>query len=227
MTVRTLTREELTAALAARQMLIARERVTPAEAIRRLTPLQGQHAPAPYIALAARVDGFARADLEAAIAAREVVKTTVMRNTLHLAAADEYPAYAQLARATRMRSWRKRYAHLDERAVAAELRRWLRTPRSNAEIRERVGRYEGVGPDEPWGPIDFVRTLLPLVQLPPSPPTRALPHPRSTDSRPRSCPAQPSSPPDLNPLLAGRAWPVGPTATDSTNLLAKCPTLAP
>jgi len=168
MSVTTLTRGDLTAALAARQMLIARARLAPAEAIRRLTPLQGQHAPAPYIALAARLDGFARPDLEAAIAARQVVKTTVMRSTLHLAAADEYPAYAQLARSTRMRAWRKRYAHLDERAVTAELRRWLRTPRSNAEIRARVERYEGVRPVEPWGAIDFIRTLLPLVQLPPA-----------------------------------------------------------
>ena len=58
--VRTLTRQELTAALAARQMLIERQRLAPAEAIRRLTPLQGQHPPAPYIALAARLDGFTR-----------------------------------------------------------------------------------------------------------------------------------------------------------------------
>ncbi|MEA2270906.1 MAG: hypothetical protein QOC64_3516, partial [Solirubrobacteraceae bacterium] len=95
---RSLTREELTVALAARQMLLARERITPAEAVRRLTPLQAQHPPAPYLALAARVEGFDRSALEAAFAQREVVKTTVMRNTLHAVAADEYDAYAQLAR---------------------------------------------------------------------------------------------------------------------------------
>ena len=41
---RTLTRPELTAALAARQMLLERHAhaLAPAEAIRRLTPLQGQ-----------------------------------------------------------------------------------------------------------------------------------------------------------------------------------------
>ena len=36
-----------------------------------------------------------------------VVKTTIMRLTLHLAAADDYPAYAQLTRQARMRTWRK------------------------------------------------------------------------------------------------------------------------
>jgi hypothetical protein len=165
--MRTLTRAELTAALAARQMLLERRRLAPAEAIRLLTPLQGQHAPAPYLALAARLDGFARADLEAAISSEKVVKTTLMRRTLHVAAAADYPAYAQFVRQTGMRAWRKTYAHLDEAEVVAELTTWLREPRTNGEIRERVGRYEGVTKD-PWTPIIFARTLLPLVQLPPA-----------------------------------------------------------
>jgi hypothetical protein len=165
--VRTLTRPELTAALAARQGLIERSRVPPAEAIRRLTPLQGQHPPAPYIALAARLDGFTRAELEAALTARSVIKSTLMRQTLHLAAADEYPAYAQLSRQARMRTWRKRYPHLDPAQVERGLGAWLGEPRTNDEIRERVSRYEGVT-DEPWTPIWFARILLPLVQLPPA-----------------------------------------------------------
>jgi len=166
--MRTLTRAELTAALAARQMLLERRRIAPAEAIRRLTPLQGQHPPAPYLALAARLEGFSRAELESAISARAVVKTTIMRLTLHLAAAEDYPAYAQLARQARMRSWRKQYPHLDEEKVTVELAEWLGEPRTNAEIRERVkGAYEGVV-DDPWTPVIFARTLLPLVQIPPS-----------------------------------------------------------
>jgi hypothetical protein len=163
---RTLSRAELTAALAARQMLIAREHIPPAAAIRRLTPLQAQHPPAPYIALAARLDGFGRAGLEAAIGAGQVLKTTIMRVTLHLAAGEDYPAYAQLVRQARLRTWRRTFAHLDEAAVTAELRDWFRTPRTNAEIRERVRGYEGA-PDEPWPLVWFARTLLPLVQLPP------------------------------------------------------------
>jgi Winged helix DNA-binding domain len=165
--VRTLSREELTAALAARQMLIERQKLGPAEAICRLTPLQGQDSPAPYVALAARLADFQQADLEAAIGSGEVVKTTIMRITLHLAAGAEYPAYAQLARQGRMRAWRKTYPHLDEAEVIAELGAWLREPRTNDEIRERVGRYEGVR-DDAWTSVTFARTLLPLVQLPPA-----------------------------------------------------------
>ena len=162
----TLTRARLTAALAARQLLLERRRMAPDEAIRHLTPLQAQHPPAPYITLAARLDGFSREALETAIVARSVVKTTISRLTLHLVAGEDYPAYAQLTRQSRMRAWRKRHAGLDEEQVAAELGDWLREPRTNTEIRERVAGYEGVT-GEPWAPIVFARTLLPLVQLPP------------------------------------------------------------
>ena len=113
------------------------------------------------------MEGFDREALHAAISARDVVKTTIMRVTLHLAAASDYPAYAQLARQARMRTWRNAHPDLDEQRVIADLRRWLERPRSNDEIRDRVSRYEGV-PDEPWAPIMFARTLLPLVQLPPA-----------------------------------------------------------
>jgi hypothetical protein len=166
--VRTLTRAELTAALAARQLLLERRRLSPAEAIRLLTPLQGQHAPAPFIALAARLDGFERADLEAALDGRDVVKTTINRMTLHLVAAADYPAYAQLTRQARMRTWRKQYAHLDEAEVDAELREWFAaSPRTNPEIREHIWQRYGVTREQ-WTPIMFVRNLLPLVQLPPA-----------------------------------------------------------
>jgi winged helix DNA-binding protein len=90
-----------------------------------------------------------------------------MRVTLHLVAGEDYPAYHQLSRQTRMRTWRKTYPHLDEEKVAAELGAWLREPRSNPEIRERVGRYEGVRTDDST-PIWFARNLVPLVQLPPA-----------------------------------------------------------
>ena len=161
------TRRELTAALAARQLLLERERLSPAEAIRRLTPLQGQHPPAPYIALAARLEGFTREALEADIEARAVVKSTIMRLTLHLAHADDYPAYAELSRQFWLRKWRTTYPQLDEEKVAAELGAWLAEPRTNTEIRERVRGYDGVADDQ-FAPIWFARVLLPVVQLPPA-----------------------------------------------------------
>ena len=148
-------------------MLLERRRLDAAEAIRLLTPLQGQDSPAPYVALAARLEGFEVGQLQQALDSTAVVKTTIMRLTLHLVAGSEYPAYHQLVRQARMRKWRKDHAHLDEEKVAAELGAWLREPRSNAEIRERVLRYRGV-PEDEYRPIFFARNVLPLVQVPPA-----------------------------------------------------------
>ncbi len=114
------------------------------------------------------MDGFAPEQLEAALGAGEVVKTTIMRMTLHLVAGEDYPAFHQLVRQTRLRKWRKDYAHLDEEKVVAELGVWLREPRSNNDIRERVSRYEGIPTGHEWHAIMFARNLLPLVQLPPA-----------------------------------------------------------
>jgi len=167
-------------------MLLERRRLSPAEAISRLTPLQGQDSPAPYIALAARLDGFEPAQLEAAIGAGEVVKVTIMRLTLHLVAGADYPSFHQLSRQTRMRKWRKDYAHLDEERVKAELNAFLGEPRSNNDIREFVlERYKGVPTDHEWHAIMFARSLLPLVHLPPAGYWRERRRPRfAVDPRP-------------------------------------------
>jgi hypothetical protein len=157
----------LTAALVLRQGLSERWDATPADAIRRLTPLQAQHPPAPYLALGARLRNFQREHLEAAITQRSVIKTTVNRHTLHLVHHDDYPAFAQLTRQSRMRAWRNRYAHLDEERTTDELTEFFQTPRTNPEIRERVLAYEP-DPAGPWTAVMFVRDLLPLIQLPPA-----------------------------------------------------------
>ncbi|WP_053226787.1 winged helix DNA-binding domain-containing protein [Solirubrobacter soli] len=165
--MRVLTREELTAATAARQFLIERQRLKPADAIRHLTPLQGQHPPAPHIGLAARVHDFTQRDLDDAIDAKHVLKATLMRMTLHLAHAEDFPAYAQLCRHHRMRMLRKRHPDLDEERVDAELRAFLKQPRTNVEIREHMATHDGAPPD-PNMPLLYARTLLPLTFLPPA-----------------------------------------------------------
>jgi hypothetical protein len=161
--VRALSTKQLTVALAHRQGLIERWRVPPAKAIKRLTPLQAQEPRAPYVALAARLEVFERADLERAIDAGAVVKTTINRLTLHLAAAEDYPAYAQLTRQARQRRIAKTHPHVDTEALAA----WFRTPRTNPEIRERMLEYEPE-PDGPWTAVALARILLPLIQVPPA-----------------------------------------------------------
>ena len=110
--MRTLTRRELTAALAARQLLLERRKLSPSEAIRRLTlPCARTRPPA---RARGPPGGLPPQAAERALRSRRVVKTTVMRMTLHLVAGTDYPAYAQLARQGRMRTWRNTYEHLDE-----------------------------------------------------------------------------------------------------------------
>jgi hypothetical protein len=118
-----------------------------------------------------------------------VVKTTIMRVTLHLAAGADYPAYHELTRQVRLRKWRKDYAHLDEQRLLADLRRWLRTARSNEEIRERVVGHEAARADG-YSPLVTARTVLPLVQVPPAGFWRNRQRPRFViDPRPLPAPA--------------------------------------
>jgi hypothetical protein len=104
-TPRVLSDRELNRALLARQFLLKRAALTPAAAIERLAGLQAQWAPAPYVGLWSRLARFAIADLERALAARTVVKATLMRGTLHLVSAKEYPALSVATTRSRSERW--------------------------------------------------------------------------------------------------------------------------
>lgn len=101
----TLTLRELNRALLARQLLLKRVPLAPAPAIERLGALQGQWPPAPYIALWSRLLGFKVATLERALAEGTVLKATVMRGTLHLMSAADFPYYAVASQERRHRVW--------------------------------------------------------------------------------------------------------------------------
>jgi Winged helix DNA-binding domain len=81
----------LNRATLARQLLLKREKLDVATAVGRLAALQAQRPRAPYVALAARLDGFEREQLSAALHERTVVRATLMRETLHLVTAADYP----------------------------------------------------------------------------------------------------------------------------------------
>ena len=102
---RVLSDRELNRALLARQFLLQRAPLTPVTAIERLAGLQAQWAPAPYIGLWSRLARFAIADLEAALAKRTVVKATLMRGTLHLVGAKDYPALSVATTRARPERW--------------------------------------------------------------------------------------------------------------------------
>jgi len=93
--VQPVTTRELNRWTLARQHLLVRAPLGPVAAVERLAGMQAQNPSAPYIGLWSRLAGFGVADLEDALRSRSVVKTTVMRGTLHLVAASRLAAYRQ------------------------------------------------------------------------------------------------------------------------------------
>jgi uncharacterized protein YcaQ len=137
--VPTLTIRELNRALLARQLLLKRQKIDVVEAVERLGCLQGQWAPSPYVALWSRLASFERDQLTRAIDRGEIVKATLMRATLHLVSASEYPAYSLATMEGRFGAWRPpggpaltdlQTLHKKVMAFAAK------TPRTRTEIHE-------------------------------------------------------------------------------------------
>ena len=91
--MRVLTLRELNRATLARQLLLERNKIGAVAAIERVAGLQAQWPPSPYIGLWARLAGFERRTLERAVERAEVLKPTVMRGTLHLITARDYPLF--------------------------------------------------------------------------------------------------------------------------------------
>ena len=95
---RLLTLRELNRTTLLRQLLLGRARLRATAAIERLAGLQAQWAPSPYVALWSRLEGFRREELERALRRDAVVKATLMRATLHLVSARDYPLFAAAVR---------------------------------------------------------------------------------------------------------------------------------
>jgi hypothetical protein len=169
MTQRILTLRELNRTTLARQMLLERAALPVTVAVSRLVGLQAQLAQAPYAGLWTRLAGFRRADLADAIAARTVVKATLMRATLHLCTAEDYlwlRGTLQPALDLAFESViKKRGLDLDYGQIVAAGQRYLAGgPRTFAEI---TAMFEELMPDADVGAMRYaVRTRLPLVQVP-------------------------------------------------------------
>jgi len=87
----TLTVRRLNRTLLRRQLLDARADLPVTVAVARLLAVQAQEPNWVFAALWSRVAGFARADLEAAVGSRALVRGPLLRGTQHLVTADDYP----------------------------------------------------------------------------------------------------------------------------------------
>jgi winged helix DNA-binding protein len=169
MTQGTLTQRALNRALLARQMLLAREELSPVAAIEHLVGLQAQQARPPFLGLWSRIPGFQREDLRSLLESRQVVRATLMRCTLHLMSPSDYLAFRpvlQPALSLGMRSILQDRTHsfrLD--ALLAEARRLFgERPRTFSEVRAALLE---VFPDADERAMGYaVRTHLPLIVVP-------------------------------------------------------------
>lgn len=168
---RVLTLRELNRATLARQMLLERASFPAADAVARLAGLQAQVSKPPYIGLWTRLADFRREELEDLLRQRRVVRATLMRSTLHLATAEDYPRFRPALQPVLTRAlhaaFGQRARRLDVDRLVVEARPFLEEqPRSLAELREYLA---GVEPGEaPEAMVSAVaRAALPLVQVPP------------------------------------------------------------
>ena len=90
MAERVLTLRELNRATLARQLLLERKPLSPTAVIERLVGMQAQWPSAPYVGIWTRTTSFRREVLERKLASGDVVKATVMRQTLHLVTERDY-----------------------------------------------------------------------------------------------------------------------------------------
>ncbi len=173
MTAEVLGRRALNRALLARQGLLRRWNLSATETIERLVGMQAQSPNAPYIGLWSRVDGFRPDDLGGPIAARRVVRASLMRATIHLVTARDCLALRPVVQPALERDvyanvtyGHERLAGLDVEAVLAAGRTLLaERPRTTAELRRLLG---GRWPERDPAALAYaVRNLLPLVHVPP------------------------------------------------------------
>ena len=166
-----LTLRELNRATLERQMLLERRAVSPYDAVRRLAGLQAQVPNPPYIGLWTRLHDFVRDELTGLVEERRVVRSSMMRVTLHLTAAEDYLLLRPAIQPALDRSMRsiagKRLEVLDLERLVSEARTMAEdAPRTAKEFRERLVE---MAPDrDPSALAYLVRMRLPLVQTPPA-----------------------------------------------------------
>jgi hypothetical protein len=153
----TLTPRQLNRATLARQMLLRRESVKPADAVRQVVALQAQEPASPYLALWNRVDGFDPADLDFAFANHVVVKATLMRITLHAVHVDDYPIFHRAMQGTlrdaRLNDRRFLQTGLspdDAHALVPHLKQFASGRRTKDEIEDEIRTHIDADPSWIW-----------------------------------------------------------------------------
>jgi hypothetical protein len=168
----TLSVRDLNRAALARQMLLSREEICAVEGVERVAGLQAQYSPSPYIALWSRLAGFHLEQLTEALHERKLVKASLMRWTLHIVSARDFPYFNRAAVSARHRSWR-RYTEQwgwDIDSLHAALLDFASEPRPQLELEEFLNELVPSHPTTRERNLAWaaVRSLGGLVHTPPS-----------------------------------------------------------
>lgn len=158
---------DLNRALLQRQFLLQRRRRPVLEVLGRLVGLQAQATCPPYVGLWTRISGFRHATLTSLLTERQVVRTAMMRSTLHLVTTRDFLALRPLLQPVLDRGIYSGLADLDLAALADAARTELAAgPCTVQELGRRLGaRWPGRGP----GTLGAAaRALTSLVAVPPS-----------------------------------------------------------
>ncbi|MFI5682207.1 winged helix DNA-binding domain-containing protein [Streptomyces cellulosae] len=152
-----------------RQLLLRRAPLSAKSAVEHLLGLQAQNVKPPYYALAARLDGFAPAELSGLMADREVVRIVSMRSTIHTHTAADcltLRPLVQPARDRELTQFRKGLQGVDLDRLAALARDLVEAePRTMKQLREALLAQ---WPDaDPQALAVAARCKLPLVQVTP------------------------------------------------------------
>ncbi|MFH8405125.1 winged helix DNA-binding domain-containing protein [Streptomyces sp. NPDC018019] len=162
----------LNRATLARQLLLDRSALPVLDAVGHLCGLQAQEPQAPFTGLWSRLHAFDPSVLSDLLTGRRVVRTHLMRRTVHLVTADDVLAWRArhdaMLRQRVLGAYRRELAgvDLDELAAAGRAVMADGEPRSMPGLARAVaGRWPEPGP-RALGEM-LVAALIPMVQLPP------------------------------------------------------------
>ncbi|MFI7323026.1 winged helix DNA-binding domain-containing protein [Streptomyces venezuelae] len=162
----------LNRATLARQLLLDRSDMPPLDAVAHLCGLQAQEPQEPFVGLWSRLRAFEPGTLSDLLVERRVVRTHLMRRTVHLVTADDVLAWRTrhdaMLRQRVLGVYRRELdgVDLDELAAAGRETMADGEPRTMAELTRAVAdRWPGV-PPRALGEM-LVAALVPMVQLPP------------------------------------------------------------
>jgi len=159
-------------ALLERQLLLRRARRPALEVVEHLVGMQAQEPRDPYVGLWARLEDFEPGELGGLLGEREVVRSPLMRTTIHLVSGRDCLTLAPLVRPVLERNfWTgspfgRKVKGVDLDAVLAGGRELLEErPRTHGELRAFMAeRWPGYDPASlAYG----VHSLIPVVQVPP------------------------------------------------------------